>query len=55
MTESGTTAAAATAIVGTKGVEWFETEMVCDRPFAMVIYNVETGAVLFVSVVNSLD
>lgn len=55
VTESGTTAAAATAIVGTKGVEWFETEMVCDRPFAMVIYNVETGAVLFVSVVNSLD
>lgn len=55
VTESGTTAAAATAVVASKGIEFFETEMVCDRPFAMVIYNVETGAVLFVSLVNSLE
>lgn len=54
VTESGTTAAAATAIVATKGLEYYEAEMVCDRPYAMVIYNVETGAVLFVSIVNTL-
>lgn len=52
VTEFGTTAAAATAIVGRKGIMLPEAEMICDRPYAMVIYHVETGAVLFVSLVN---
>ena len=54
VTESGTTAAAATAIVASKGIAFSEVDLVIDRPFAMVIYNVETGTVLFVSLVNSL-
>ena len=56
VTEYGTTAAAATAIVTTKGVPFFsgEYELVCDRPYAMVIYNIETGAVLFCATVNDI-
>lgn len=53
VTESGTTAAAATAIVATKnGFAAPDAKIVCDRPYAMVIYHIETGAVLFVSIVN---
>lgn len=52
VTEYGTTAAAATAIVGRKGIMLPEAELICNRPYAMVIYHVETGAVLFVSLVN---
>ena len=57
VTESGTTAAAATAIVGTKnaGFSKAEAEVICDRPYAMVIYNVETSTVLFVSIVSDVD
>jgi serpin B len=54
VTESGTTAAAATAVVASKGIVLTEADLVIDRPFAMVIYHVETGAVLFVSLVNSV-
>ena len=56
VTETGTTAAAATAIVGRKSLSPSrgEVEMLCDRPYAMVIYHVETGAVLFVSLVNNV-
>lgn len=53
--ERGTTAAAATAaelLKGVPGVNQFE--LICDRPYAMVIYNTETGTVMFVSIVNSL-
>ncbi|MCR5809705.1 MAG: serpin family protein [Clostridiales bacterium] len=52
--EKGTKAAAATAIVGSKGISLLNGDvfMLCDRPYAMVIYQVETGAVLFVSTVG---
>lgn len=53
VTEYGTTAAAATAIVTRKSFEFFPEikEFICNRPYAMAIFNVETGAVLFVSAV----
>lgn len=53
VTEYGTTAAAATAIVTRKSFEFFPEikEFTCNRPYAMAIFNVETGAVLFVSAV----
>ena len=56
VTESGTVAAAATAVVGSKGVAFSQAdvEVVCDRPYAMVIYHAETGTVLFVSIVNDV-
>ena len=56
VTEFGTVAAASTAIVGTKGAAFAapEHEIVCDRPYAMFIYHVETGAVLFASAVNNI-
>ena len=55
VTEFGTVAAASTAIVGTKGALLAaEHELVCDRPYAMFIYHVETGAVLFASAVNNI-
>lgn len=56
VTESGTTAAAATAIVASRGVslQHSEVDLVFDRPYAMVIYHVETGAVMFVSIINSI-
>ena len=53
--ETGTTAAAATAIVATKnGPVPTEKEVVCDRPYAMVILHADTGAVLFMSIVNDI-
>ena len=54
VTESGTIAAAATAVIGTKGASLSKTdvEIVCDRPYAIAIYHIETGTVLFVSIVN---
>lgn len=56
VTEYGTTATAATAVVGRKSIPRFsaENELICNRPYAMAIYHVETGAVLFVSVVSSI-
>lgn len=56
VTESGTIAAAATAVIGTKGasIARADVEMICDRPYAMVIYHIETGTVLFVSIVNDV-
>ncbi|MBQ1893079.1 MAG: serpin family protein [Clostridia bacterium] len=53
--EYGTMAAAATAIIASKGVSLpAEREFVCDRPYAMVIYHADTGAVMFVSTVNNV-
>lgn len=55
VTEQGTVASAATAVVGVKGGAMIaENELICNRPYAMVIYHVETGSVLFVSVVNDV-
>ena len=55
VTENGTVAAAATAIVANKGLPApAEFTIECNRPYAMVIYNVETGTVLFVSIVNNI-
>ncbi len=56
VTESGTIAAAASAVIGSKGAALTnpDVEIVCDRPYAMVIYHVETGTVLFVSIVNDV-
>lgn len=53
VTEFGTTASAATAVITTKGLTptVCEYELLCDRPYAMLIYHVETGAVLFASTV----
>ncbi len=56
VTEVGTTAAAATAVVATRmGPVPTDKEVVCDRPYAMVILHVDTGAVLFTSIVNDMD
>ena len=50
VTEFGTTAAAATAIVAKRGAFLLNVnEMICDRPYALAIVHLETGAVLFVS------
>ena len=56
LSETGTRAASATIVVGTKGAANLvgDREFVCDRPFAMVIYHVETGTVMYVSLVNSI-
>lgn len=56
VTESGTTAAAATAIIIDKGISITvpDVTVICDRPYAMVIYHIETGTVLFVSIVNDV-
>lgn len=56
VTETGTTAAAATAVIGKKNAmpPQADVEVICDRPYAMIIYNVETSTVLFVSVVNDV-
>ena len=55
VTEYGTMASAATAIVATKGAfSPADKNVICDRPYAMVIYHIETGTVLFVSIVNDI-
>lgn len=54
VTETGTTAAAATAITANKGFMIVENEVICDRPYAMLIFHAETGAILFASVVNDV-
>ncbi|MBO4848788.1 MAG: hypothetical protein J5586_06525 [Clostridia bacterium] len=56
VTETGTTAAAATAVIGKKNAmpPQADVEVICDRPYAMIIYNVETSTILFVSVVNDV-
>lgn len=55
VTEYGTMATAATAIVTVKGgMVPANVSVVCDRPYAMAIYHVETGTVLFVSLVNDV-
>lgn len=56
VTEFGTTAAAATAIVSLRGAAFLPEikELICDRPYALVIFNIETGAALFVSVINDV-
>ena len=52
VTEYGTVAAASTAVVATKGLPpEAQHEIVCDRPYAMFIYHIETGAVLFAATV----
>ena len=53
--EYGTIAAAATAVISYKGLPIEEFVMECNRPYAMAIYNTETGTVLFVSIVNNVD
>ena len=54
--ETGTVAASSSAIVGTKGAPLLvgENEFICNRPYAMVIYHVATGTVLFVTLVNNI-
>lgn len=53
--ECGTVAASGTVAELTKGgFGPDEFTLTCDRPYAMVIYNVETGTVLFVSIVNNI-
>ena len=55
VSEAGTTAAAATAAELNKGVPAPNGfELVCNRPYAMVIFNNDTGVVMFVSIVNSI-
>ena len=55
VTEKGTEAGASTAIImNEKSVLDLGVEFTCDRPYAMAIVNSETGAVLFVSVVNDI-
>ena len=41
-------------IMNEKSVLDLGVEFTCDRPYAMAIVNSETGAVLFVSVVNDI-
>lgn len=54
--EYGTTAAAATSVELNKSATLIDEKfsMTCDRPYAMVIYNVQTGTVMFVSLVNDV-
>lgn len=54
--EQGTTAVSAAAVVATKGAPVFggDHTVVCDRPYAMLIYHVETGTVMYVSIVNDI-
>lgn len=54
--EGGTLAASASAVAATKGAPMFEGEhtVICDRPYAMLIYHIETGTVMFVSLVNDI-
>lgn len=54
VTETGTTAAAASGIAVEKGPFIPAYSIECNRPYAMVIYHAETNAVLFVSVVNNV-
>ncbi len=57
VTEKGTEAGAATiAALNEAASEITDDpiEFICDRPYAMAIFNNETGAVIFVSVVNDL-
>ncbi len=54
MSESGTTAAAASAVTVEKGLYAPAFYMECNRPYATVIYHIETGTVLFVSITNNV-
>ena len=56
VTEDGTVAASGTAVVATKGemIIKGDVEFTVDRPYVTVIYHVETGAVLFVSIINDI-
>lgn len=49
--EEGTEASAATAIIATRSMK---PRMFCNRPYAMVIVDAKTDAVLFVTAVNDL-
>lgn len=49
--EEGTEASAATAIIATRSMK---PRMFCNRPYAMVIVDAKTDAVLFVTAVNNL-
>lgn len=55
VSEEGTMAASGTVIELLKnGPSIDEFTLNCNRPYAMVIYSVETGAVLFISIVNNI-
>ena len=58
LNEEGVTASSATAVVGTKGANENPPsgyiDFTCDRPFAILIYHVATGTVLYVSIVNDI-
>lgn len=55
VTEKGTEAGAATVVItNEKAAVDVGIEFTCDRPYAMAIVNAETGAAVFVSIVNDI-
>ncbi len=55
ITQTGTTAAAASGITIERGLFEPAYIMECNRPYATVIYHVPTGTVLFVSITNNIS